>query len=741
MPGTGKDYNIWTGVRGFMHVRNVLAAFATLATLTWAVTPASAANEKTSQILLQKLTKPQYLDMLRLGLDIVQAGNGEYHILAKPADLQSLGALGIPFQVEEPDVEAFYASRYQAAVSMGGFRTYSQIVAYLDTLTLLYPAICSPKFSIGNSIQGRPQWVVKISSSPAMDNGTPEVFYNSLIHAREPAGAAALLNIMSYLLSNYGTDALATSIVNTRQLYFLPVFNPDGYAYNEQTNPSGSGMWRKNRRFNNPSYGVDLNRNWGFDWGYDDYGSSPSANSEVYRGTGPFSEIETQNVSSFIQAHHFVICENFHTYSNLVLWPYGQDRIYTAKDDFFRNLGDSMTKFNGYTPEVSWTLYPTNGAADDWMWGDTISKKRIISVTTEIGGSGDGFWPPVSRIPALIAENLMPNLFLAKIADNPYIIGPPDPPSIATPDSAGSAFHVSWKSRDSINTPVAYSLYELTGKKTVVDSAEIDRGYWNTSLMALSTTRKHSGASSWKSTGGDAANCWLLGKNPYLVKANDSLVFWMWYDIEADWDYFYAQVSLDGGFTFINLKNALSSTTNPNNMNYGNGITGTSTTWVRAAFDLSAFTGKQVIVRLSYFTDGAVTREGVYLDDIVNVDAFAGETLVASGIVDTFFAFTSKPDGNYWYRVTGTDAQNQTSRKSTLTSIHVKKPYIVGDVTADGTIDISDVMALVDFLMSVGPAPVPYLSGDTDCSGTIDISDVMVLIDFLSGLGPQPSCP
>ncbi len=709
--------------------------------LAFSAAPAKGAAEKTAQILVQDLTKPQYLDMLGLGLDIVEASNGQFHIMAKTSDLQTLSARGIPYQIEHPDIEAFYAARFQPGEAFGGFRTYSQIVAYLDSLTMLYPTICSPKFSIGNSIQGRPQWVVKISSSPLSDNGTPEVFYNSLIHAREPVGAAALLNIMAHVLTNYGTDALATSLVNTRQLYFLPVFNPDGYAYNEQTNPNGSGMWRKNRRFNNPSYGVDLNRNWGFDWGYDNYGSSPSPSSETFRGTGPFSELETQNVRAFIQAHHFVICENFHTYSNLVLWPYGQDRIYTAKDEFFQNLGDSMTQFNGYTPDVSWTLYPTNGAADDWMWGDTITKQRIISVTTEIGGSGDGFWPPVSRHAALIAENLMPNLFLAKIADNPYMIGPPDPPTIATPDSAGSTFQVSWKSHDAINVAASYTLYELRGKKSLIDSAEIDRGYWSPNLMSLSSARKHTGLSSWRTVGGNAANCWLLARNPYLVKPNDSLAFWIWYDMEPDWDYFYAQVSTDGGFSFTNLYCPLASSTDLNNMNYGNGITGSSAAWVRAAFDLSAYAGQQVLFRLSYFTDGAVFREGVYIDDIVNIDAFSAEDVVASGIADTFYTFTDKLDGDYSYRVTCTDAQGQTSRKSILDTVHVRKPYLVGDADADGTIDISDVMLMVDYLMSVGPAPVPYLSGDTDCSGTIDISDVMILVDFLSGQGNLTSCP
>jgi murein tripeptide amidase MpaA len=94
---------------------------------------------------------------------------------------------------------------------------------------------------------------------------------------------------MWYLLENYGTDPEATYLVDNREMYFVPCFNPDGYEYNRQTDPNGGGMWRKNRRNNGGSYGVDLNRNFGYMWGYDDLGSSPIPSSETYRGPSAFS--------------------------------------------------------------------------------------------------------------------------------------------------------------------------------------------------------------------------------------------------------------------------------------------------------------------------------------------------------------------------------------------------------------------------------------------------------------------
>src|SRR4029453_16587448 len=100
-----------------------------------------------------------------------------------------------------------------------------------------------------------------------------------------------LIYYMGYLLENYQNDSLVKNIVDNRELYIIPCLNPDGYLYNELTDPSGGGMWRKNRRDNlDGNFGVDLNRNYDLFWGYDDNGSSPNTFSETYRGIFPASE-------------------------------------------------------------------------------------------------------------------------------------------------------------------------------------------------------------------------------------------------------------------------------------------------------------------------------------------------------------------------------------------------------------------------------------------------------------------
>ncbi len=692
-------------------------------------------------VRIQKMTKQQFLSTAVMGLDIIEAKGEEFKVLAEPDDLQRLERAGIPFVVEEPDIKAFYKSRFREGETMGGFRTYSEIVAYLDTLTSDYPSITTDKFSIGTSIQGRDLWVVKISDNPDLNEDEPEILYISLIHAREPCGAAAVLHLMEHFLSNYGVDPEVTDLVDDRELYFLPVQNPDGYVYNEQTDPNGGGMWRKNRRDNGGGdYGVDLNRNYGYKWGYDNIGSSDDPGATTYRGTGPFSEPETDLVKDFIISRDFVIIHNFHVHGNLEIWPYGYDRFFTYEEDFFENLGDSMTMFNGYDPGIGWTLYPTNGSSDDWAWGDTISKPRNISLTVEIGTSFDGFWPPPSRIPTLVAENVWPNVFLAKIADNPYVIAPPKAPVVISPDSVGNDYTIHWQVVDSINPPVEYRLEEWINRQKVTDSAEADYNLWENVRMDLSAARSHSGGSSWHTQNESRTHHWLISATPYEVQPDDSLKFWTWYAIEDGWDYFYVQVSNDGGFTYANLANDLTTNDDPYGLNLGNGITGFSGGWVYAEFDLSPYVGQQVLFRFAYFTDHYYLEEGVYLDDIENVNVFEGMYLIGLHLTDTFYTFESKPAGEYWYRVKATDAQNQKSRYSNLNLTTVYDDRLVGDANGDGSINVADVTFLVDYLFFEGPPPDPEALGDLDCNGAVNIADLTYLVDYLFHEGPPPDC-
>jgi hypothetical protein len=354
------------------------------------------------------------------GLDIATVKRGEYvEIVCQPSDLEIIGNLGYQYQIVIPDMERFYAEQYGDR-TMGGFRTWTESVAFLDSIHALYPNITTAKFSLGNTIEGRPMWAIKVSDNPEVDEDEPEIFFNGLIHAREPIGMAICHELIIRLTSQYGSNPQITDLVNNREVYLLPVFNVDGYVYNEQQSPQGGGMWRKNRRNNGSSFGVDLNRNWGFNWGYNNVGSSPTPSSETYRGTAAFSEPETENVRQFCNQRYFGLGMNFHSYSNLMLYSWSIPPPawgYTPDNATFLALTETMQQWTGYTYGPAWEiLYEVNGDANDWMYGEQNEKPKTLAWVFEVGAST--FWPSLSQIPGLINENINPSLFLIEQAVN-----------------------------------------------------------------------------------------------------------------------------------------------------------------------------------------------------------------------------------------------------------------------------------------------------------------------------------
>ena len=301
--------------------------------------------------------------------------------------------------------------------SMGGFFNLQEVLNQLDSMRLFYPNLISVKAEAGNNhtIEGRSIYYVRISNTPNQVTSKPKVFYNALIHAREPMGMQQLIFYMWYLLENYDTSDEIKYLVDNLQLYFIPVVNPDGYEFNHAGFPIGGGLWRKNRRDNGGGeYGVDLNRNFGFKWGCDNNGSSPDPFSETFRGTGPFSEPETQIIRDFCTTNVFNISQSYHTYSNYTMYPWCWQTALTPDSAIDVTYAGFLTRQNGYlTGTPGQILYNTNGDALDWQYGEQITKPKVICFTTETGTKDDGFWPFANRIIALSQENMYANLMIA----------------------------------------------------------------------------------------------------------------------------------------------------------------------------------------------------------------------------------------------------------------------------------------------------------------------------------------
>ena len=281
--------------------------------------------------------------------------------------------------------------------------------------------------SVGKSLQGRDIWAMRITDHP--DENEPDekgmvVFAN--IHAREHLTLEQALYLIHDLVDGYGVEGEATNLIDHRDIWVLPNVNPDGTEYDiDQWQPGFPAYWRKNRRQNsNGTIGVDLNRNFGYNWGWDNYGSSPTPGSETYRGPAGFSEPETQVLRDFAIAHpDLTVSISLHTYGELVLWPYGY--TYTdippdmkAQDHaIFQAMSLSMANRNGYTPEQASELYLVNGDSDDWLYG----VRGIYAVTFEMysAGSYPGFYPPDSVIQPQTARNRTAFRYAIGLADDP----------------------------------------------------------------------------------------------------------------------------------------------------------------------------------------------------------------------------------------------------------------------------------------------------------------------------------
>ena len=314
---------------------------------------------------------------------------------------------------------------------MAGFYTYEEMLDILDSMRVLFPNLISNRQIVSPSIvthEGRPIYWLRISDNPDTDETVePEVLYTALHHAREPNSLTQMIYYMWYLLENYETDPEVRFIVDNTELYFMPCLNPDGYIFNQTNEPDGGGLWRKNLRNNGDgSTGVDLNRNYGFEWGFDDIGSSPNPNSETYRGPSAFSEPETQAVRAFCQEHEFVVAQNYHTFGNLLIYPWGYSDSPTAESETFNTLAMVMTLENDYVAGTGTETvgYTVNGDSDDWMYGETTEKPSIYSLTPEVGrgGAGGGFWPVIDDIIPNCRASLWMNLATAEVPHNSGIV-------------------------------------------------------------------------------------------------------------------------------------------------------------------------------------------------------------------------------------------------------------------------------------------------------------------------------
>lgn len=365
----------------------------------------------------------------RTGALILEVGKDYVLVEAIPAEVDALRAE--KFVVEAPPDK--FKTPQDFPGNDSNYHNYDEMVTVLQQTASKYPAIFS-LFRLGTSYEGRDIWAGKISDNVGTDEDEPEVLITNHQHAREHLTVEMGLYVLKMLTDDYGIDPTVTALVNSREIWIVFDMNPDGGEYDVAT--GRYAFWRKNRQPNEGSeqVGTDLNRNWDYKWGCCN-GSSGNPASETYRGAAAFSAPETQVVRDFVNSRvvsgkqQIATMIDFHTYGELVMWPYGYtDTDVPAdmtQDDWAVHvgMGTTMAQTNGYTPEQSSDLYTTDGTIDDWTYG----VYKIFSYTFEMfpnSNSGIGFYPSDELIGRETARNRQAVLYLLEYSNCPYrVIG------------------------------------------------------------------------------------------------------------------------------------------------------------------------------------------------------------------------------------------------------------------------------------------------------------------------------
>jgi len=367
--------------------------------------------ENHSLLRVAPLAGDDLQEFLRHNFDIARRlPDGGFEVVATASDRELLiGSFGARVDVE--NMEETYRLGLSGTQDMGGYHTYSETYTKLSFMAMVFSDLVDLD-TIGYSLEGNAIWAVKISDNVEVDEDEPEVMFNSLIHAREAIGLEINLAFMDELLNNYHSDPEIADLVDNTEIYLVPIINVDGYLYNEATNPFGGGMWRKNRRDNGDgTFGVDLNRNWGYNWGWDNFSSSPNGISEIYRGAGPFSEPATQVMRDWMNTRDFTLVMNYHAYGGMYIGPWAFDGGIPLPDNTINRLIlDSLFAANPYNINV---IGFHNGSALDWQYGEQLTKKKSYCILPEVGTS---FWPPESAIHGLVAANVPANFAIVRQA-------------------------------------------------------------------------------------------------------------------------------------------------------------------------------------------------------------------------------------------------------------------------------------------------------------------------------------
>ncbi len=334
-------------------------------------------------------------------------------VVVGPEGAQTLREHGIAFEILVPDIDAVAAEekvRIEAAQVarpsnwFAEYRDYETVDAYLDVVAARRPDLARVE-QLGVSTQGRRIRALRLSAAPAEAKA---FVLNGGQHAREWISVMVSTCVADRLVTEYDTDPTIRAVLDDTVVWVAPVINPDGYVHSWESDR----YWRKNRA---EPYGVDLNRNWSV--GFGGRGSSSNRRSQIYRGPHAFSEPESRALRDLIIREAPVAHVDFHSFGQMILYPWGHSKKPAPDRDRFAALGDAMasaiaaTHGERYKLMSAAELYAAGGTALDWSYDEA----GAYGFTIELRPSGgSGFVLPPEQILPTCDEGLAAVLALAQ---------------------------------------------------------------------------------------------------------------------------------------------------------------------------------------------------------------------------------------------------------------------------------------------------------------------------------------
>lgn len=571
------------------------------------------------------------------GLDIAGASRDKfYDIVTDEAGAEILTKAGIKF------------TKLDSKTDITGYIDLSEMYSEVESLHARYPDLTDIDTLVFTAQYNFPVVALKIhGTSPDTYAGGKSFLLMGNHHAREWQTVTLPLFYADSILSAYDSDADIKKLIDSVFIVIVPSVNPDGYYYSHDL---ANNFWRKNRSYRSGNYGVDLNRNYPggtnaiteSDWGYVGQDAATHyLSNELYCGPYQASEREVRAIMALFNIYDFTLSISLHSYGEEIMWPWGSisnngiDSI--LLQETAEKIASRMRKQDGitiYDAYSSYNLYPSTGDSDDWIYGWTkyMKGKTTIPFTIEVDVN---FQPSASTQDSLFRRIFPGLLYASFLSDSLYDAAEEVPLKPSAGWNGGDT--IFWSSQNQALADY-YTVYNLSSPSYVSDSINDSTLYVNTGYE-LSTSLPYSGLYSFRSVPANNSARILRPLYSLSPSSSDSLVLFVKYDLEQNYDKAFIEASYEG-YEWFPVDTFSSS------------FTGTNTTWQRKAYSLSPFSGKEIYVRVrTVFDSYTLNSGGMFADNISRLLKFADDSVFSSSLTDTFILIDLDGSGNEYFSI------------------------------------------------------------------------------------------